>query len=145
MASGVADKAKLPPLLCAAEIADTNLTVGQGMHGSFSRADTRNFMAAIGPDFKAHFVDTAPVGNFDIAPTLAHVLGLTPKAAGNLSGRIDQEALKGGKMPIVSHKTLSASPGAGGLKTILNEQIVGSSRYFDAAGIPGRTIGLKAQ
>jgi hypothetical protein len=34
------------------EIADTGLQQGQGMHGSFSRADTFNNMAAIGPDFK---------------------------------------------------------------------------------------------
>ena len=38
--------------MCAVEIADTGLQQGQGMHGSFSRADTMNFMAAIGPDFK---------------------------------------------------------------------------------------------
>lgn len=31
------------------------------MHGSFSRAETMNFMAAIGPDFKNGFVDVAPV------------------------------------------------------------------------------------
>jgi len=29
------------------------LRQGQGMHGSFSRGDTMNFMAAIGPDFKS--------------------------------------------------------------------------------------------
>jgi hypothetical protein len=115
------------------------------MHGSFSRADTRNFMAAIGPDFKAHFVDTAPIGNFDIAPTLARILGLTPRAVGHLSGRSAEEALRGGKMPVVSRKTLSATPGAGGVKTILNEQVVGSTRYFDAAGIPGRVVGLKTR
>jgi hypothetical protein len=27
------------------------------MHGGFSRADTWNFMAAVGPDFKAAYVD----------------------------------------------------------------------------------------
>src|SRR6516225_8216463 len=48
------------PLTCAVEIADTGLQQGQGMHGSFSRADTMNFMAAIGPDFKAGFTDEAP-------------------------------------------------------------------------------------
>ena len=41
------------PVLCTVEVADTGLQQGQGMHGSFSRADTMNFMAAIGPDFKA--------------------------------------------------------------------------------------------
>ena len=45
------------PVLCTVEVADTGLQQGQGMHGSFSRADTMNFMAAIGPDFKAGFVN----------------------------------------------------------------------------------------
>ncbi len=34
------------PELCAVELSDTNLQQGQGMHGTFSRADTHNFMAA---------------------------------------------------------------------------------------------------
>ena len=38
------------------QIADTVLRQGQGMHGSFSRGDTYNFTAAIGPDFKAGYV-----------------------------------------------------------------------------------------
>jgi hypothetical protein len=45
------------PVMCTVEIADAGLQQGQGMHGSFSRADTMNFMAAIGPDFKRGFVD----------------------------------------------------------------------------------------
>ena len=42
------------PVRCAVEVADTILQQGQGMHGSFSRADTWNFMAVQGPDFKSH-------------------------------------------------------------------------------------------
>ena len=83
--------------MCAAEIADTPLATGQGMHGTFSRADTRNFMAAIGPDFKARFADRAPVSNADINPTLAGVLGLTIPARAASNGRPSREALKGGK------------------------------------------------
>jgi hypothetical protein len=41
------------PTNCSVEVADTVLRQGQGMHGSFGRGDTMNFMAAIGPDFKA--------------------------------------------------------------------------------------------
>jgi hypothetical protein len=37
-----------------------------GMHGGFGRDQTYNNMAAIGPDFKAGFVDAAPVSNADI-------------------------------------------------------------------------------
>src|SRR4029077_20063106 len=93
-------------LLCTAEIADTNLTVGQGMHGSFSRAETRNFMAAIGPDFKQHFVDPAPVANTDIAPTLERILALKTAAHGRLAGRVLAEAFRGGKVPAVSRKVV---------------------------------------
>jgi hypothetical protein len=35
-----------------------------------------------------------------------------------------------------------SEPAANGLRTILNLQQVGSTRYFDAAGFPGRTVGL---
>ena len=64
-------------MLCTAEIADSTLQQGQGMHGSFSRADTMNFMAAIGPDFKAGFIDEAPVSNADVGKTIGQILGLT--------------------------------------------------------------------
>src|SRR3954466_3676357 len=40
------------PTNCSVHIADTVLRQGQGMHGSFSRGDTLNFTAAIGPDFQ---------------------------------------------------------------------------------------------
>jgi len=131
-------------LMCTAEIADTNLTVGQGMHGSFSRAETRNFMAAIGPDFKSHFVDPAPISNADITPTLAAALGLKVPERGSLSGRVIGEAFKGGKLPVVSRKILKSQPGPAGLQTVVQMQLVGRTRYFDAAGFPGRTVGLAA-
>jgi arylsulfatase A-like enzyme len=133
---------KLSALLCTAEIADTNLTVGQGMHGSFSRSDTRNFMAAIGPDFKAHFIDSTPVANVDIAPTLAKILKLSLPATGTWRGRVIAEALRGAKSPSVSHKVVRSLPGPGGVQTVLDEQIVGHTVYLDAGGFPGRTVGL---
>jgi hypothetical protein len=37
------------PVLCTVEVADTVLQQGQGMHGSFSRADTWNFMPCRDP------------------------------------------------------------------------------------------------
>jgi arylsulfatase A-like enzyme len=131
-----------PELMCAAEVADTSLESGQGMHGTFSRADTRNFMAAIGPDFKARFADKAPVSNADINPTLAKVLGLTIAPKGGLGGRAIGEALKGGKPVAASRARQVSSPAANGQKTVLDSQRVGDTRYFDAAGFPGRTVGL---
>jgi len=128
---------------CTAEIADAPLGRGQGYHGSLSRADTYNFQAAIGPDFKQGFVDTAPSSNADIGATIAHILGLKLKGAGTLSGRVLSEALPGGAMPAVKVETLRSAPGAGGLVTELATQNVGETRYFDAGGFKGRTIGLK--
>ncbi len=130
------------PRMCAVEVADTSLQQGQGMHGTLSRADTMNFMAAIGPDFKRCFVDEAPVSNADIGKTIEHVLGLKLPFGGALTGRVIDEALPGGATPSVS-KGVDASPaGTGGLRTILMYQQVGSTRYFDAAGFVGRTVGL---
>jgi len=57
------------PTNCSVQIADTVLRQGQGMHGSFSRGDTLNFTAAIGPDFKSGYVDPLPVSNADVGAT----------------------------------------------------------------------------
>ncbi len=130
------------PVVCTAEIADTVLQQGQGMHGSFSRADTMNFMAAIGPDFKKGFVDEAPVSNADVGKTLARILGLKVKDHGKLIGRVLGEAMPGGKTPRPITETARSEPAAGGLATVLNYQRVGKTRYFDAAGFPERTVGL---
>jgi hypothetical protein len=46
---------------CGVEVADTPLQQGQGIAGSFSRADTRSVMAAAGPDFRQGYDDAAPV------------------------------------------------------------------------------------
>ena len=132
------------PLLCTAVIADTGLQQGQGMHGSFSRADTMNFMAASGPDFKRGFVDDAPVSNADIGRTIAHILRLDVPAKGHLVGRVIDEAM-GAPMPKVETRTMQSEPAGNGLRTVLNYQQVGSTRYFDAAGFPGRTVGLSTQ
>jgi len=131
------------PLLCTVEIADTGLQQGQGMHGSFSRADTMNFMAAIGPDFKAGFVDDAPVSNADIGLTIGRILGLQLPAKGQLVGRVITEATPGGASVRHVTRTLQSDPSAMGLRTVLQYQMVGATRYFDAAGFPGRTVGLQ--
>ena len=130
------------PLLCTVEIADTGLQQGQGMHGSFSRADTMNFMAAIGPDFKAGFSDEAPVSNADVGKTLARILGLKIKDHGKLVGRVLTETMPGGTTLRYITKVMRSDPDPNGLRTVLNYQLVGNTRYFDAAGFPDRTVGL---
>jgi hypothetical protein len=130
------------PVLCAATVADTTLQQGQGMHGSLSRADTMNFMAAVGPDFKSGFVDTAPVSNADIGVTIAQILGLDLARKGNLVGRAIAEAMPKGSLPGVISGIQRSEPSANGLRTILVYQQVGLVRYLDVAGFPGRTVGL---
>jgi hypothetical protein len=131
------------PILCAAEIADSTLQQGQGMHGSFSRADTWNFMAARGPDFNGPQVDYLPASNADIGQTVAHLLQLSLPVKGALSGRVLEEALRGDSVNVESFTSVLASePSSSGLRTVLSTQRVGSVVYFDTAGFPGRTVGL---
>jgi len=129
-------------VLCTVEIADTGLQQGQGMHGSFSRADTMNFMVAIGPDFKAGFVSDAPVSNADIGKTITHVLGLKIPFHGMLMGRVAEEALPDGSMLAVEALLLRSKPDDNGIETVLVGQRIGQAHYFDAAGFPGRSVGL---
>jgi arylsulfatase A-like enzyme len=133
------------PTNCSVEIADTVLRQGQGMHGSFSRGDTLNFTAAIGPDFKAGYIDALPVSNADVGATAAQLLGLTPKPRGNLLGRVMTEAMPNGETPKVFYGLVKSEPSPSGLRTTLNFQRVLTQRYFDAAGFAGRTLGLDAK
>ena len=129
---------------CAVEVADTVLQQGQGMHGSFSRADTWNFMAMQGPDFKQQFVDPAPASNADVGRTIAHLMQLDTRDKGQLVGRVLSEALPNGALPDVTSRVVISDPAPNGLTTVINMQMVGGTRYFDAAGFPGRTVGLSS-
>jgi len=133
------------PLICTAEVADTPLQQGQGMHGSFSRADTHNFMAAIGPDFQKGFVDEAPVSNADVGKTIVHLLALKATDKGSLIGRVMSEAFLNGKTPKFTVEVKRSAPAANGLQTVLHYQTVGKTIYFDAAGFPGRSVGVAAE
>ena len=132
------------PTNCSVEIADTVLRQGQGMHGSFGRGDTLNFMVAIGPDFKAGYVDPLPVNNADVGMTIAQLMGLRPTNNGGLTGRVMSEALPNGIVLKSADGTITSKPAANGLQTVVKFQRVLSQRYFDVAGFPGRTVGLDA-
>jgi hypothetical protein len=122
------------PLGSAVEISDTVIPHGQGMHGSFGRADTMNTMIAFGPDFKRGFVDGAPASNADVPVTLAKILGLEAPGRGKLRGRVLSEALVGGPERIPSTCSVAAStPGPLGLRTWLHFQEAAGVRYLDAA------------
>jgi hypothetical protein len=132
------------PTNCVVEIADTDLQQGQGIHGAFHRGDTFNFMAAVGPDFKHGYVDPDPVGNAEIAVTLAHVLGLPMPAKGKLAGRVMEEALAGGPESLPSsRRSVRSAPTVGGFVTQLDLSEAGGRTYYDEAGAPGRTFGLR--
>ncbi len=104
------------------------------MHGGFGRDQTFNNMAAMGPDFKAGFGDDAPMGNVDIAPTLAHILGLDMPSVGSLKGRVLTEALAGGAAAKpLAEKTATSAPTSDGIKTLLEFQEYGGVRYYDRA------------
>lgn len=136
------------PLLSRIEIADTGLQEGQGMHGSFSRADTYNNMVAAGPDFKPGYVDRAPVSNADIAVTVAAILKWSwPAAHGKLHGRIMSEAIKGGPDNVNFSQPApraSSTPGADGRKTVLHFQQLEDYTYYDQAclrqAVPSATM-----
>src|ERR1700680_4800630 len=133
------------PTNCSVEVADTVLRQGQGMHGSFGRGDTMNFMAAIGPDFKAGYVDPLPVSNADVGMTIAQLMSLRPAAAGGLIGRMMSEALPNGVIPKAFDGTIVSKPAANGLQTVVKYQRGLTQRYFAAAGFPGRSVGLDAE
>jgi predicted AlkP superfamily pyrophosphatase or phosphodiesterase len=133
------------PTTCSVEIADTALRQGQGMHGGFGRGDTMNFVAAVGPDFKAGYIDALPVSNADVGMTIAQLMDLRVSAAGGLTGRVISEALPNGIVPKLADGTISSKPDANGLQTTVKFQRVLTQRYFDAAGFAGRTLGLDAE
>ena len=128
---------------CQILVSDTELQQGQGMHGSFGRGDTHNFMAAVGPDFKKGFVDPAPVSNADLAPTIAQALRIGLPSKGMLTGRVIWEGLGKGKVPAAAAKSVRSPVAPDGFQTVLQYQQVGETRYFDAAGMPGRVVGVK--
>ena len=117
-------------LQSAAQVSDTTLQEGQGMHGGFGRDQTFNNMAAIGPDFKSSFADQAPAGNIDIAPTIAKILGLNLPSTGSLRGRVLTEALTGGaEKNSKGVQTQTSSPTATGARTVLEYEELDGVRY----------------
>jgi hypothetical protein len=117
------------------QITDTNLQEGQGNHGALARDQTWNNMAAIGPDFKKRYADPAPVGNIDITPTIAAILGIEMPSHGTLKGRVLTEALAATKPTTEAAPLLKlvSAPAANGRRTILDYQEQNGTRYYDRA------------
>ncbi|HXJ19792.1 MAG TPA: alkaline phosphatase family protein [Polyangia bacterium] len=122
------------PIQTQVDVSDYTMKTGQGMHGSFGRGDVMNTMIAFGPDFKQGYVDPAPAGNADLAPTLARVLGFRLPSHGQLTGRVLAESLVGGPAAPSSRCAEAVSlPTLSGIRTALHLQIAGTVRYLDAA------------
>jgi arylsulfatase A-like enzyme len=130
------------PAACGVAVSDTVLQQGQGASGSFGRADTKTVMGAAGPGFRTGFQDSAPVSTADIGKTIAAMLGLKVKDKGKLSGRVLTEAMPNGAAVFAKSGVLKSAPDDTGRVTELRYQTVGTTRYFDAAGYSGRTLGL---
>jgi hypothetical protein len=73
---------------------------------------------------------------------MAHLAGITLPSKGALKGRVIGEAITGGEPVTATRKRVVSAPGPDGLETVLDMQLVGETPYFDAAGFPGRTVGL---
>jgi arylsulfatase A-like enzyme len=122
------------PVRTQVDVSDYTMKTGQGMHGSFGRADVTNTMIAFGPDFKKGYVDPAPVGNADVVPTLARILGFRMPSHGRLAGRVLSEALADGPgAPISGCAEVVSTPAPSGVRTAVHVQTVGNVRYLDAA------------
>jgi hypothetical protein len=106
----------------------------QGDHGSLARANTFINMAAMGPDFKRRFVNQAPAGNPDIAPTIAYLMKRKMPNLGRLRGRVLTEALAGGPAAVRSTRAVKRSrPSENGLSTVLMYQVADGRIYLDEA------------
>jgi hypothetical protein len=70
-------------------------TTGLGMHAAAGARELHNFCAAVGPDFRRHFVDQYPSGNLDVRETIARVMDLTSGDETGYDGRALDEALEG--------------------------------------------------
>ena len=95
------------------------------------------------PGFQTSYVDEAPASNADLGKTIFSLLKLDPPGHGKLVGRVLTEAMPGGMTPDFTSRTRSSKPDDKGLRTILRYQTVGDTKYFDAAGFLGRTVGLE--
>ena len=73
---------------------------GQGNHATLSRYELHNTLIASGPDFRAGFRDELPSSNLDLAPTIAHILGLPNVPP--MDGRVLAEAFASGVAPEIT-------------------------------------------
>jgi hypothetical protein len=114
-------------------------TTGNGTHGALGEYDLHNFAAAIGPDFRHHYIDPAPSSNIDIARTIATLLNAETAATSRqpFAARVLGEALNGGSTPAYRRVPLSVAldlPQQRVISTIAVDE-AGGERYATAANV----------
>lgn len=121
--------------------ADGGRRAGQGTHGTLSRYEMHNTLIASGPDFRAGFRDELPSSNADLAPTVAHLLGLPHPPP--MDGRVLTEALAGVdtllSLPTTQRITATRDSGSVHWSQYLQVTRYGGETYFDdgsAVNIP---------
>lgn len=75
----------------------TTTRSGVASHGSDSPFDMNIAFVAAGPDIKNGVISEVPTGNVDFAPTILHLLGITPPSS--MDGRILKELIIDGPDP----------------------------------------------
>jgi len=113
--------------------ADWQRAAGKGTHATLSRFDMHNMLIAGGPDFRRGHTDDLPSGNVDLAPTILHILGITPPQ--QMDGRILSEVMTNANIPKTNPQmeTLEAAKdfATGSWQQSLKISRVGSTIYFD--------------
>jgi len=77
----------------AAGFKGTTTQDGLAGHGTSSPYDIHNTLIAAGPEFRERATSDVPTGNVDLAPTLLHLLGITPPPS--MTGRVIEEGFRG--------------------------------------------------
>jgi Type I phosphodiesterase / nucleotide pyrophosphatase len=100
-----------------------DFTTGLGMHAAAGARELHNFCAAVGPDFRRHFVDQYPSGNLDVRATIARAMDLTSGDETSTAGRTLDEAMAGHRLHATTNKsrlTVSRTLSIAEATTILN-------------------------
>ena len=80
-------------------------TTGLGMHAAAGARELHNFCAAVGPDFRRHFVDQYPSGNLDLRATIARAMDLTSGDEAGSDGRVLDEAMAGNQLHATTNES----------------------------------------
>ncbi|HYM23632.1 MAG TPA: alkaline phosphatase family protein, partial [Vicinamibacterales bacterium] len=109
---------------------------GVAGHGASSPYDIHNVLIAAGPDFRSTASSDAPTGNVDLTPTLLRLLGLPVPPL--MTGRVVEEALRGGSAPAVSHETQTVRSADGAYELTAHISIAAGRRYLDDTEVKRR-------